>query len=254
MSNPGWVGSSSSPCSPGWSRQFDAVGVGADRVSNGGRDACAATGTLMLMSEMGQAAPGPGWFSDPWYPSGMRWWAGSEWTGHTAGKPSRPISFRWLRFPLGIGAAVFMAIGISLIAWGIVAHPARFIVSPVTATARSSLTVKQCQAGHPLDVTVPWKGSPVSVKYYDDPCSRPYLPGDELQLFAGSDSPADLGPTQTWLLEPDTHNPFAIIGPTQVRSTLITFGVFALIPGVALLIGYRGIRRTGRKPRRNDSV
>jgi hypothetical protein len=175
-----------------------------------------------------------------------------EWSGHTAPKPPRPSGFRWLRFPFGIGAAVFLGAGIALVTLGIVVHPAPFVVSPIKATVQTPLTVQQCQAGKPLDVTVPWKGSTVPVKYYNDPCTRPYSTGDEVLVFAGSDSPDDLGPAETWLLEPDTHNPFAIIGPTYVRSTLITYGVMTLGPGVALLIGCLVIRRSGRAQAAKD--
>jgi hypothetical protein len=242
------------PAPPRCDRHSRAGPVGTELVNSGDHDVCLATATVVLMSEIGQTGPGPGWFPDPWQLSGIRWWAGTAWTEHTAPKPSRPIALRWLRFLFGIGAAVFMAVAIGLITLGIVIHPAPFIVTPVTATAQSSLTVRQCQRGQPLDIVYPWHGSSVSVKYYNEPCTRRYSAGDELQLFAGSDSPADLGPTQTWLLEPDTHDPFAIIGPTQVRSTLITFGLFALVPGLALSIAYIGIRRAGRQPRRNGSV
>lgn len=33
---------------------------------------------------------GPGWNTDPWNPSALRWWDGSTWTGHTAPRPSAP--------------------------------------------------------------------------------------------------------------------------------------------------------------------
>src|SRR5262245_42163660 len=39
--------------------------------------------------------PAPGWFPDPWNPSGLRWWDGAEWTAHVAGGWQAP----------GLGAA-----------------------------------------------------------------------------------------------------------------------------------------------------
>jgi hypothetical protein len=201
----------------------------------------AVIGTLVVVPEIGQTGPAPGWFADPWDRSGLRWWAGTEWSGYAAPGPRRRGGPRWLRFPLGIGAALFVAVGVVVIILGIVVHFPRFTVSPVTATVQSPLTVEQCDAGQPLDVTVPWKGSPLPVQYYNDPCSRPYATGDEVQLFAGSDNPADFGPTKAWLLEPDTHDPFAVVGPTEERPSIIIGGALLLGLGLALLVGYAAI-------------
>ncbi len=33
---------------------------------------------------MAAQGPGPGWHEDPWDSTQLRWWDGSEWTGHTA--------------------------------------------------------------------------------------------------------------------------------------------------------------------------
>jgi hypothetical protein len=192
------------------------------------------------LSPTSAASTPRGWYPDPWGMVGhRRYWDGRSWT-------SGIWPAQWDRVPAPtwrgrlITGWVLTIVGLITVTTGIVVRPAPFSVTETTATVRMPLTVKECSAGQTLDINLMWHGQVVSVSDPDPDCRQPYEPGEQLALYVGSDSPSDVGPSAAWILQPDTHDPFDFIGPTQIRSTLIIDGtIFALVPGLACLLSRR---------------
>lgn len=133
-------------------------------------------------------------------------------------------------------AIIALASGAALVVLGIAMPRTHVTAVPVVARAVSPLALPACDKGHALEVAFGWHGAPTRQPYYSD-CSRGFASGDRLRVFAASDDPSNLGPTADWILRPDEHDPFDVIGPNGLRGFMIGSGVTLLLVGAAVLAG-----------------
>jgi len=113
----------------------------------------------------------------------------------------------------------------------------------VTATTQTALTAQQCSNGDTVSVSFPWQGKTITAD--DSPaCGQDLSVGMPVTLYVASNNPSDIGPDANWILNPDTHNPFAAIGPNGMRSFIAWLGLAPLSAAVAWYVAaYQAKRR-----------
>ena len=95
-----------------------------------------------------------------------------------------------------------------------------------TAIALHDLTSDDCNRAHILKVSFRWEGRQVVADDQPD-CGLDYVTGEQITIYVSSANPANIGPTEEWILDPSTHNPFDFIGPNGMPSFLTMLGVVA---------------------------
>jgi hypothetical protein len=65
-------------------------------------------------------------------------------------------------------------------------------------------------------------------------------------VWIGSDGPNDVGPDANWIVNPDTHNPFAVAGPNDARTFLLFIGSIFVLSG---FVATFALRRWANRPR-----
>jgi hypothetical protein len=163
------------------------------------------------------------------------------WTSYTARRRSKA----WGR-AIGVVAAFLVAgLGISSLVAAVVVHWPHVSTSPTTAVVAKPLSRVDCDKGHPLVINIVWHGRSVRTENDGPNCGADYLRGQRLTVYVGSDSPSDVGPDANWILNPDTHDPFAFLGgPNDIRGSLYSFGGILLIGGsLSVLMMVRWARK-----------
>jgi hypothetical protein len=183
---------------------------------------------------------GGSWSADPAGSGALRWWNGNQWTAYVARRRQRR---RLLRSIGMLACAVIFVLGASSLAWGAFGRFRHVTVSPTTAVVVAPLTAHDCNNGDELLVSISWHGQAVRTSDPGPSCATEYLPGQRLTVYVGSDSPGDVGPDPNWILNPDTHDPFAVFGPNDEREFLVLVGSLFVIcacgAGVTLSGGIR---------------
>lgn len=185
----------------------------------------------------------PGWYPDPTGGTDLRWWDGITWTPYTSRRRGRPV--RQLGIGL-LGAALLVLVGLSSLGWAALGHWPRVTVSPINAVVVEPLSAQDCSKGHPLEIAIAWHGQTVRVEDDGPSCDISYRPGQDLTVWSGSDGPNDIGPDANWILNPDTHDPFAVFGPNSATDFLFFVGFLFVTAGcvAASVMWHRA-----RKPR-----
>ena len=109
-----------------------------------------------------------------------------------------------------------------------------------TAIALHDLASDDCSRGHVLKVTFSSNGRQV-VADDQTSCGRGYVAGQQVIIFVSSANPLIIGPTEEWILDPSTHDPFDFIGPNGMPDFLTMLGV--IVTSVACILTLRQARR-----------
>ena len=185
----------------------------------------------------------PGWYPDPICDSALRWWDGLTWAPYTAKRRDLPA---WrLRIGLLV-SAMLVLLGLASAGWGALGHWPRVTVSQISAVVVEPLSLQDCGNGHPLEIALMWHGQKVRTDDDGPSCEASYLPGQILTVWIGSDSPNDVGPDVNWILNPDTHDPFAVAGPNDAGDFLFVVGLVFVASGC---VAASLLWRWARKPR-----
>ncbi len=108
--------------------------------------------------------------------------------------------------------------------------------------------MQQCSDGDTVTVTFPWHGNTMTSDL-TPACGHDLTVGMPVIIYVASNSPSDVGPDANWILNPDTHNPLAAIGPNGKRSFIAWLGVVALGTAVGWYgAAYQAKRRTRTAP------
>jgi hypothetical protein len=115
----------------------------------------------------------------------------------------------------------------------------------VTATAQTVLTDQQCSNGDTVSVSFPWHGKTMNADV-SPACGQDLSVGMPVTIYVASNNPSNIGPDANWILNPDTHNPFAAIGPNGLRSFIAWLGLAPLSAALAWYVTAHQARRRAK--------
>jgi len=141
---------------------------------------------------------------------------------------------------------VLLAAGVTLfVLAGVASRRPPVTVTRTTAIALHDLASDDCNGGHVLKVSFSSQGRQV-VADDQPPCGSGFVAGQRVTIFVSSANPLIIGPSEEWILDPSTHDPFDLIGPNGMPDFLTMLGVIAT--GVACILTVKRVRRRRDAP------
>ena len=148
---------------------------------------------------------------------------------------------------LPVAIVLMLAAGIALfVLAGFASRRPAVTAARTTAIALQDLTSHDCNRAHVLKVSFRSQGRQVVADDQPD-CGRGYVTGDQITIYVSSANPLIIGPTEEWILDPSTHDPFDFVGPNGMPSFLTMLGVVATGVACTLTI-MRVMRSRARSP------
>ncbi len=109
--------------------------------------------------------------------------------------------------------------------------------------AQTALTAQECADGIRLNVSFPWHGTTLTETDPSPTCRNGVAVGDPVTVYVQSNEPANVGPDANWILHPDTHDPFDVIGPNEFRGFVAMMGLLPLGAAFFLYLDEFRVRR-----------